>query len=134
MAIRLLAATAALVSAAVHLRMWFDGVRDVHVIGPLFLVNAVAGVVIAALLVTWRHWAPFFLVLGFGASTLGAFTISATVGLFGLHEHWAGNLVWTAAAAESVAIVTGLVGLWHQITVTRQPVRARVTAEGIRRR
>ena len=69
----------------------------------LFLLNAVAGVVIAVLLVAWKHWIPFFLVLGLGACTLGAFTISATVGLFGLHEHWVGNLVWTAAIAEAVA-------------------------------
>jgi hypothetical protein len=128
MAIRLIAAVAALVSAAVHLGMWFNGVRDEPGIGPLFLLNAVAGVVIAVLLVTWKHWVPFFLVLGLGASTLGAFTISATVGLFGLHEHWTGNLVWTATVAEVVAIVTGLVGLWRDAPRLRGPVRERVTA------
>lgn len=128
MAIRLVAAVAALVSAAVHLGMWFNGVRDEPGIGPLFLLNAVAGVVIAVLLVAWKHWVPFFLVLGLGACTLGAFTVSATVGLFGLHEHWAGNLVWTAAAAEAVAIVSGLVGLWRAATRLRRPVRERVTA------
>lgn len=125
---RALAAVAALVSAAVHLGMWFNGVRDEHGIGPLFLLNAVAGVVIAVLLVTWRHWIPFFLVLGLGACTLGAFAVSATVGLFGLHEHWTGNLVWTATIAEAVAILTGLVGLWRTAAGTRGPVRERVTS------
>jgi hypothetical protein len=128
MAIRLLAAVAALVSAAVHLGMGFNGVREEPGIGPLFLLNAVAGVVIAVLLVTWKHWVPFFLVFGLGACTLGAFTIAATVGLFGLHEHWEGNLVWTAAIAEAVAIVTGLVGLWREAPRVRRPVRERVTA------
>jgi len=133
MAIRLLAAAAALVSAAVHLGMWFNGVRDEHGIGPLFLLNAVAGVVIAVLLVAWKHWIPFFLVLGLGACTLGAFTISATVGLFGLHEHWVGNLVWTAAIAEAVAILTGAAGLWREASGMRGPVRERVTSSTVER-
>ena len=54
---------------------------------------------------TWRHWVPLVLAVGFGASTLGAFLIAVTVGLFGVHEHWTGWAVWTAAAAEVVAIV-----------------------------
>ena len=107
MNLRLLAAAAVLVSAAVHLIMWFDGVRDQHVIGPAFMLNAIGGLVIAVLLVTWQHWAPGFLTLGFGLSTLGAFTISTTVGLFGIHAHWSGGYVWTAAIAEVIAIATG---------------------------
>jgi hypothetical protein len=107
MNLRLLAAAAVLVSAAVHLIMWFDGVRHQHVIGPAFMLNAIGGLVIAVLLVTWQHWVTGFLALGFGLSTLGAFTISTTVGLFGIHAHWSGGYVWTAATAEVIAIVTG---------------------------
>ena len=107
MSIRILAAAAVLVSAAVHLKMWFDGVRDQDVIGPAFMLNAVAGVVIAALLLLWQHWVPAFLAVGFGASTLGAFIIASTVGLYGVHTTWEGFQVWTAAISEVVAIVTG---------------------------
>jgi hypothetical protein len=103
---RILGAVALLVSAAVHLWLWFDGVRDQSV-GPLFLVNVVAGVVIAILLLRWRHWIPAFLTLGFGASVLGAFIIAATVGLMGIHEHWQGFYVVAAAAAEVVCIIVG---------------------------
>ncbi|WP_109508873.1 hypothetical protein [Nocardioides speluncae] len=108
MAIRVLAAVAALVSAAVHLWLWFEGVRDQDVIGPAFMVNAIAGAVIAVLLVTWRHWLPLFLVVGFGISTLGAFIISTTVGLFDVHASWEGWDEWLAAASEVVVIVAGL--------------------------
>jgi hypothetical protein len=103
---RLLAAAAVLVSAMVHLYLWFDGVRE-QAVGPAFLLNAVGGAVIAVLLVTWRHWVPAFLAFGFGLSTLGAFAIAASVGLFGMHEEWAGWAVWTAAVSEAVAIVVG---------------------------
>lgn len=124
MTMRLLAATAVLVSAAVHLYLWFDGMRYSDVVGPAFMLNAVGGAVIALLLVVWRHWVPPFLALGFGLSTLTAFVIAATVGLFGVQERWAGWAVWTAAAAEVVAIVTGALLLLRD-----NPLRSRVQAQ-----
>ena len=114
MKVRVLAAVAVLVSAVVHLKLWFDGFRDIDVIGPSFLLNAVAGVVIAGLLVLWRHWLPLFLAFGFGAATLAAFVVSATVGLFGVHEVWTGTAVLTAAVSEVVAILAGLAGLLQE--------------------
>ena len=105
---RTVTALAALVSSAVHLFLWFDGYRDIAVVGPAFLLNAVAGAVIAGLLVLWWHWVPAFLVTGFGASTLFAFVLSATVGLFGVHEQWTGGWVLTAAVSEVVCVVGGL--------------------------
>lgn len=108
MRIRWITALAVLISAGVHLRMWFEGVRSQHVVGSAFMVNAVAGVVIAILLISWQHWVPLFLGLGFGVSTLGAFIVAATVGLYGVHDHWTGGYVWTAAISEAVAIATAL--------------------------
>jgi hypothetical protein len=108
MKLRLLIAVAVLISAVVHLQMWFDGVRDQSV-GPAFMVNAVSGVAIAALLVLWRHWVPLLLAVGFGVSTIGAFVISTTVGLFGVHATWEGSRVWIAFVTEAVAVVGGLV-------------------------
>jgi hypothetical protein len=119
MSVRLVAAAAVLVSAIVHLKLWFDGFRDQDVVGPAFLLNAVGGLVIAVLLVTWRHWVPAFLAVGFGASTLGAFVVATTVGLFGLHEHWVGAYVWIAAASEVVAFVAGLALLVRTVRTGR---------------
>ena len=104
---RVVAAAAVLVSAIVHLYLWQDGMKDADVVGPAFLLNAVAGTVIAALLLVWRHWLPPFLAIGFGLSTLTAFVLTATVGLFGVEEGWTGWAVWTAFAAEVVAVVAG---------------------------
>jgi hypothetical protein len=122
--LRIVTAVAVLVSAVVHLKLWFDGFRDEDLVGPAFMLNAVAGVVIAILLVSWRHWIPPFLAAGFGASTLGAFTIAATVGLFGVHESWSGGYVMAAAISEAVAIVAGLALLWQQ-----NPLRSRHESE-----
>ncbi len=108
MTLRAVTSLAVLVSAIVHLRLWFQGFDSLHVVGPAFLVNAVAGAVIAVLLVTWRHWLPLFLAAGFGAVTLGAFLVSATVGLYGVHEQWVGWPVWASAISEVVAVVAAV--------------------------
>src|SRR3954466_6948087 len=99
MKMRMLAAAGVLVSAAVHLYLWFHVFRHADVVGPAFMVNAVGGAVIAVLLVTRRHWIALVLAVGFGVATLGAFIIATTAGLYGVHEHWTGWEAWTAAAA-----------------------------------
>ncbi len=91
-----LAAGAVLVSAAVHLDLWVGGMNRVDVIGPAFMLNAVGGLVIGLALLLWRHWLPLLAAAGFGAATLGAYLMSMTVGLFGVHEN-----IWTAAAVVS---------------------------------
>jgi hypothetical protein len=123
MVLRYVAAAAVLASVAIHGWLWLDGMRDVHVIGPAFLVNVIAGVVIAVLLVRWRHWLPGALTACFGLATLGAFTLASTIGLFGTHERWAGFYVFGAAIAESVAIICGLALVLEDPDPTPVPVR-----------
>jgi hypothetical protein len=120
MLMRMLAAAGVLVSAAVHLYLWFHVFRHTDVVGPAFMLNAVGGAVIAVLLVTWHHWMPLLLAAGFGASTLGAFLIAVTVGLYGVHEHWTGWAVWTAAAAELLAIIAAGTALLEEYPLRSQ--------------
>jgi hypothetical protein len=125
MTMRYIAAAAVLTSAAIHLTLWFQGMRDVHVIGPAFLLNISAGVLIAVLLVRWRHWAPGALSACFGMATLGAFTLASTVGLFGDHEKWGGVYVFSAAGVEILAVLAGLAVLLEDPDA--MPVVARAT-------
>jgi hypothetical protein len=108
MNLRRTAAVAVVASVAIHLTLWFQGMRTVHVIGPAFLLNIAAGIVIATLLVRWHHPAAGVLAACFGAATLGAFTLASTIGLFGDHESWEGFSVFAAATVEIVAIAAGL--------------------------
>ena len=114
MRMRALAAAGVLVSGAVHFKLYFDWAHDNDKVGPAFLLNAGAGLVIAVLLMSWRHWIPPLLAVGFGVSTLAAFLTAATVGLFGVSEAWTGWAVWTAAVAEMVAIAAGVSVLWRE--------------------
>ena len=118
---RVLAAVAVLVSAGVHLYLWLDFARDDDFLGPSFMLNAIGGAVIAVLLLAWRHWIPAFLALGFGLSTLLAFVLATTVGLFGTTANWTGWAVWVAATAEVVAIIAGA-----RLLAVDNPLRSRV--------
>jgi len=111
---RWLAAIAVLASAVVHLVLWAQGYSDISVVGPLFLLNAVGGAVLAVLLVTWRHWLPLVGGIGFGALTLIAFVLSATVGFYGVSGELAGLNELVAAATEVVAVVAATVALLRE--------------------
>jgi hypothetical protein len=124
MTLRYLAAVAVLASVAIHLTLWLQGMRSVHVIGPAFLGNIAGGLVIAFLLLRWRHPGAGVLAACFGMSTLGAFTLASTIGLFGDHEKWAGFSVFGAATVEIVAIIAGLSIMLEDPDPEPVPVRA----------
>ncbi|BCJ35447.1 hypothetical protein Athai_29500 [Actinocatenispora thailandica] len=107
-ALRAVTAAAVLLSADIHLQMWATGFRNVPVIGPLFLLNAAGGLVLGIALLVGRYRLVALAAAGFGAATLAAFTVSATVGLFGVQESLAGVPQRLSVAAEAVAVVGGL--------------------------
>lgn len=130
--LRIVTAAAVLLSGAVHLWLWWhDGFRFISWIGPLFLVNAIAGVVIAIAVLAWPHWLPALLAAGFGASTLGAFLLSTTVGLFGLKEIFWGTPQLLAMVSELVALVGGVV-LLQRTTGLRLSRRGALQRTGAR--
>lgn len=107
--VRIVTAAAVLLSAGIHLVLYFDGFAGISVIGPLFLLNAVGGIVIAGAVLVWRHRLPALGAIGFGALTLAAYLVSRTVGLLGVHE-----LMWDvsgvlAMIGDIIALVGGLV-------------------------
>lgn len=109
--LRALTAAGVLMSADIHLVLFFEGYDTIPVIGPLFLLNAVAGLAIALALLLWRHWLPLLGAIGFGAATLLSFYLSTTVGLFGVNETLGGTQQVLAAVSEWVALVCGAAAL-----------------------
>jgi hypothetical protein len=109
--LRGLTAAGLLLSADVHLVLYLEGYRDIVVVGPLFLLNAVSGLALGLLVLMWRHWLPLLAAVGFGALTLAAFYVSTTVGFFGVRETVAGTQQVLAAASEWVVVVAGTLAL-----------------------
>jgi hypothetical protein len=112
-------AAAVLLSADIHLVLWLDGFADIPVIGPLFLVNVIAGLLIGIGMLIVRHWSLTFLAAGFGAATFLAYLISRTVGLFGVRETTWDPQAVLAAVAELVAALGGAVLLAAQLRSQR---------------
>ncbi|WP_199433176.1 hypothetical protein [Qaidamihabitans albus] len=106
--LRLLVVLGLLGSAWVHLVVWLDWARDTAVVGPLFLVNVVAGVVIAIGVLAWRHWLPALAAVGFGAATLLAYVLSLTVGFFGVQEQFRTQAELWGVITEAACIVFGI--------------------------
>lgn len=108
-AARAVTALAVLVSAVVHLYLWNDGMREVDVIGPGFLLNGVGGIAVAVAVLARRHWLPLLAAAGFGAATLGAYVLARTVGLAGVRETITTPEAVVSAVVEVLAIVFAFV-------------------------
>ncbi|MCV2395256.1 hypothetical protein OEB99_13135 [Actinotalea sp. M2MS4P-6] len=131
--IRSLTSASVMLSGVVHLVLWAQGMSGLSVVGPAFLVNAVAGLALGVLVQLWDHWLPLLASAGFGAATLGAFVLSTTVGFFGVHEQWRGPAVWLAAVSEALAIALGAVGAWRVRLEGRGAAGGSVAAEAAHR-
>jgi hypothetical protein len=94
-------------SAYIHFHLWSetDGYRSIPTIGPLFLLQSIAGLVIGiGVVVIRRLWAA---VIGFGfvLTTITGFLLSAGVGLFGFKDSWLAPFAKEAFTIEILAAV-----------------------------
>ncbi|WP_236791271.1 hypothetical protein [Amycolatopsis sp. GM8] len=108
--LRILVVLGLLGSAWVHYDLYAnEGFSDIPTIGPLFLVNVVAGVALAVAVLVWHHWLPVLGAIGFGAVTLVAYLLSLTPGgLFGVHEQFVmASEVW-GVVTEAGCVVFGI--------------------------
>lgn len=92
----------------IHLQLWVDGFREVPVIGPLFLLNAIGAAVLAValLVVPVRLLIVVAAVTAvFTAGTLVGLILSLTVGLFGVQESLQTPLVPATLIVESAGVL-----------------------------
>jgi len=92
-------------SAAIHYHLWSepDGYRSIATIGPLFLLQSIAGLVIGVgIVVVRRLWAAL-LGIGFAATTVAGFLVSVSPGLLGFQDSWLAPFAKQAFAIEVVA-------------------------------
>src|ERR1700722_2013443 len=103
-------------SGVLHLQLWSEGYRTISVIGPLFLVQGIASVVLAVALVAFRRLVLLAAGAALAAGTAVGLLLSAGVGLFGYTESLAvpsaqTSLVveFTGAAVLVLAAITTLI-------------------------
>ena len=112
---------------AVHLHLWLEGYRQIPTDGPLFLLDAVAGLALGALLLVWGAPLTGLVAAGYTAGTLTALLISLSVGLFGFRESISASFVTQSLAIESITVLA-LLSWTALVTAHRRgglPVRRR---------
>jgi hypothetical protein len=106
----------------VHLHLWQEGYRQIPTNGPLFLLDAVAGFALAAVLLIWPRPLAGLLAAGYTCATLGALIISLTVGLFGFRESISASFVTQSLTIESITALA-LISWTILVAALRPPTR-----------
>jgi hypothetical protein len=106
----------------VHLHLWQEGYRQIPTNGPLFLLDAVAGFALAAVLLAWPRPLAGLLAAGYTCATLGALIISLTAGLFGFRESITASFVTESLTIESITALA-LISWTILVAALRPPTR-----------
>jgi hypothetical protein len=93
------------VSSVIHLHLWSTGYRHIPTIGPLFLLQGIAGIVLALLVAASRRGWAALVGAGFAASTIGGLVLSVEVGLFGFMDSLHAPDAILSLMVESAALV-----------------------------
>ena len=116
-------------SGLVHLYLWADGYRNVATIGPLFLAQGLAGLVLAVTLVAYPRTFTAGLAATYLLASVTALALSATRGFFGfmdtLDAPWATPALLVESAGALLLILGGALAFrrcWTRAqTIERTP-------------
>ena len=98
-------------SGVLHLYLWGKqyGYQDIPTIGPLFLIQGIAAIVLGLLAVVSRRVLVLVLAGGMLVVSVVALVLAIEVGLFGFKDSWFAPYAWTTFYEEIVGAVLLLV-------------------------
>ena len=109
-------------SGVIHLELWSDGYKDISVIGPLFLVQGIASIILGVAVVAFRWLALLAAGAVAGVATAVGLLLSVHVGLFGYTESLSVPYAELSLAVEFTAAFVLLVGA--VLLALAEPARA----------
>ena len=118
--LRILSAIILLAIGGIHLFLVFDGVGGV--LGVLFVLQAIAGLVLAIGMLALRGRLlsiATILSLLFVIASLAALLLALTVGFFGITETWDFTLVIETVVVESIGVVVLAIATWVVVRTPR---------------
>jgi hypothetical protein len=115
-------------SAYVHFHLWdeTDGYRSIATIGPLFLLQSIAGLAVGIGVIAVRRLWAALVGIGFALSTLAGFLVSVSNGLFGFKDSWLAPYAQQAFGIEIAAVA--ILGLAVVLCLIGSSPRARAGA------
>jgi hypothetical protein len=98
-------------SGVIHLYLWGKqyGYRDVPTIGPLFLLQGIAAILLGLLVVVSRRVLVLILAAGMLVVSVVCLVLAIEVGLFGFKDSWLAPYAWTTFYEEIAGAVLLLV-------------------------
>jgi hypothetical protein len=119
-------AAALVVSGLVHLHLWDIAYRHVDTLGPLFVVQGVAALVLAVALVAWPRPVVALAAALLALGTIGGYVKALNGGIFGFTLPVVTGWANLALAAELVAMVVLVAAVG--IGLVRRPTADAMTA------
>lgn len=92
-------------SAVIHLHLWSQSYQHIPTIGPLFLVQGIAGIVLAVLVAVFRRLVVLAGAALFAIGTIGGLLLSVYVGLFGFQDSLSAPYATASLIIEAIAFV-----------------------------
>jgi hypothetical protein len=120
-------------SGVIHLYLWGKqfGYRDIPTIGPLFIIQGIATIIIALLLIVSRRVALVLVGAGTFVASVVALVLAVEVGLFGFRDSWLAPYAWTSFYEEiagAVVLLAAAVALLYPAFSGRSAGEAGVAA------
>ena len=91
-------------SGVIHLHLWLSGYREIRIIGPLFLAQAISAFVIALAVVVSRSATCALAGIALLAGTAGGLLLSSWHGLFGFHDSLNASFAGVSLFVEGTGI------------------------------
>jgi len=99
-------------SGLIHLHLEQTAYRHVKTIGPLFIVQFVSCLVLAAAVLVTRHTLALVASVLLAAGTIVGFVLARTVGIFNFKLPYSTTLANQVLVVEIAAIVVGVMAAW----------------------
>jgi hypothetical protein len=99
-------------SGIIHLHLQQTAYQHVKTLGPLFIVQFVLCLVIAAALLVTRHILVALAGVALMAGTIVGFILARTVGIFNFKLPYSTTLANQVLVVEAAAVVVGLLAAW----------------------
>jgi hypothetical protein len=105
--------------SCIHFHLWDIGYRHIATIGPLFLLQSIAGLLIGLLVIATRRVYTAVVGIGFALATMVGFLISVEHGLFGFKQSWAAPFAGLAFTVEIVTISSRITSMRRWLSKSR---------------
>jgi hypothetical protein len=90
-------------SGVIHLYLWGKqyGYRDIPTIGPLFLIQGIAAILMGLIVIVSRQAGVLLVAVVLLAASVAALVLAVEVGLFGFKDSWLAPYAWTTFYEET---------------------------------